>query len=122
MIGVHTTVGNDSLFTVFHGVDEFVGTCPSPHGVSTFHFAPSNSDNYTVLIAYSTAENSNNSLQLLALKGSERIAIGRTADNQTIKYTKVRVVPLIGGGDRFGIFALNSDTNTMTVYLAEMIG
>ena len=122
VIGVHTTIGNNSMFTVFQKVDEFVGTCDSPHGVSNFHFAPLNSDNYTVLIAYSTAENSNNSLQLIALKGAQRVAIGRTADNQTVKYTKIRVVPLIGGGDRFGIFALNSDTNIMTVYLAEMIG
>ena len=118
-IGVHTTEGNNSFFTMFYNIDQFNGTNTPAHGVNAFHFAPfNNSDNGTVLIAYSTAEPAYNSLQLLALKGSDRIGVGSSKDGLIENFTMVRVIPL-GKGDIFYVFGYNSDQTQIHVFRVE---
>lgn len=119
-IGVHTTEGNNSDFTIFHNIDEFNGTAKPAHGVNAFHFATfNNSDNGTVLIAYSTAEPAYNSLQLLALKGSDVIGIGHTKDGLLENFTMIRVIPVGTNADIFLIFGYNGDQTQVHVFRAE---
>lgn len=119
-VAVHIYESNSSVFTVFHGVDEFVGTYQPAHGVNAFHFAPLvNTDNNSILIAYSTAEASNNSLQFVVLNGSTRVAIGRSQDNVTMNFTKVRVVPL-GTANLFYVFAKNHDDTNLYAFRVEI--
>ena len=91
-VGVHIYESNSSVFSVFQDIDNFVGTYTPAHGVNAYHFAPLQNDTSTILIAYSTAEPTNNSLQFVMLKDNHRIAIGRTQDGLVRNFTKVRVV------------------------------
>lgn len=123
LVGVHIDLSNASTFTIFHGIDEFNGTFVPAHGVNSFHFAPFPSDPGAILIAYSTAEPSNNSLQLVALNGSDRIAITHSQDGLVLNFTKIRVVPLsIPNVDAWRIFALNEVDGHLACFTARMDG
>lgn len=94
-IGLHRAPSNASILTLFQNNDEFWGTYQSPVGVNAYHFAPMvNSDNRTVLIAYSTAEPAHASLQFLALQEGQRVGIGYLNDSITRNYDQIRVVPI----------------------------
>lgn len=93
-IGVHTTKYNSSVFSFFNYNTHFEGTFQSPHGVRDFHFALFPNDNTTVLLAYSTAEPEDNSLQFLVMNGSVAIASNNTPSSETHDYTDIKVVRL----------------------------
>ena len=123
VVGVHIAESNASTFTVFHDINQFVGLNYPSHGVNAFHFAPFQSDKSCILIVYSTAEPSGNSLQLVALKGADRISITHSQDGLTLNYTKIRVVPLtIPNTDSWRIFALNEADGHMSTFTAQMDG
>ena len=109
-LGVHIYESNSSVFSIFQDIDNFVGTFTPAHGVNAYHFAPLPNDSSTILVAYSTAEPTNNSLQFVMLKDNHRIAIGRTQDGLVRNFTKVRVVACkFSQNTIFYIWAKNSD-------------
>ncbi len=115
-VGVHTSRTNDSIFTIFQDIDNFVGHYQPAHGVNAFHLAPfANTDNDSFIIAYSTAEPTNNSLQFVALNGSHRMGVGYVNDNRTHNFTKIRVVPLTQGNSWL-VFGYNYDSIALHVF------
>lgn len=115
-VGVHTSRTNDSIFTIFQNMEEFVGHYQPAHGVNAFHLANfANTDNDSFIIAYSTAEPTNNSLQFVALNGSTRMGVGQVKDNRTHNFTKIRVVPL-SRGDSWLVFGYNRDSTRLHVF------
>lgn len=107
-IGVRTTETNVSTMVIFHNIADFVGVYSPAHGVNAFHFAPLQNDPESVLIAYATAEPSDNNLQFVVLKGNSRIAIGMTKPGEVYNFSMIRVIPL-SENNNFLVLASGSD-------------
>ena len=121
-VGVRTTPANISIFTVFQNITGFVGLYTPAHGVNAFHFAPLASDpDRSILIAYSTAEPTSNSLQIVVLKDADRVAIGQAGSADIFNFSMIRVVPLASanGQDRFLIMGMNGDEHTIHHFIAS---
>ena len=93
-IALRMTETNVSTLVIFHDIDNFIGEYTPPHGVHAYHFARFNNDSESVLVAYSTAEANDNSLQFVVLKGNSRTAIGFSKMGQVYNFTMIRVAPL----------------------------
>lgn len=123
-VSLHITESNSSTFTLFNGVDEFWGIYQPGHGVQAYHFAPFNySDNNSILIAYSTAEAANNSMQFEYVNNTHRAGIGFFTDNMTRNFTKIRVIPLMSqtqGQDSFLVLAHNIQYTHLHVYMVTV--
>jgi hypothetical protein len=107
-LGVRTTDANVSTFVIFHKINEFVGEYTPAHGVNAYHFATFNNDSDTILIAYSTAEAADNTLQFVTLKGNSRMSIGFSKPDAGYNFTMIRVIPLTDA-DSFLVLASGSD-------------
>ena len=110
-VGVKTSPSNSSVFTIFKGIDNYIGSYVPSYGVNAFHLATLNSDqNNCILIAYSTAEPYGNSLQLVLLNGTTILATTRaTGQLTTFNYSSIKVIPLTtAGSDKFIVLAMNS--------------
>lgn len=121
VVGVHTSKTNSSLFTVFHNVSDFVGTYSPAHGVRSYDFGRLNTCNNSILIAYTTAEVVNNSLQFVILNGSTRIAIGHSNDGQIIDFSRLQVVPLVGNGNAWHVVGNNIDTGDLMFFRVDYL-
>ena len=121
LVGVHTSNKNSSVFTIFHNVSEFVGTYTPAHGVRSYAFARANTDNHTILLAYSTAEVANNSLQFIVLNGSTRIAVGHSDDGQVVDFSKVQVIPLAVSTDSWLVMGNNADTGILSIFRVDFV-
>lgn len=121
VVGVHTSKANSSMFTVFHNVNEFVGTYTPAHGVRSYQFARLNSCNNSILLAYSTAEVVNNSLQFVILNGSTRVAVGHSDDGLTVDFSALQVIPLVGTGDAWYVIGNNADSGSMMLFRVDFI-
>jgi hypothetical protein len=121
VVGVHTSKQNSSLFTIFHNVDEFKGTYVPVHGVRSYGFAKLITCNQSILLAYSTAEVVNNSLQFVVLNGSTRVAIGHTNDGLIVDFSKVQVIPMAGAGNSWLVIGNNVDTGDLTIFRVDYI-
>lgn len=122
-VGVHVYESNSTVMSIFHGINEFVGTFTPAHGVNAFHFAILPTDNTSILIAYSTAEPTDNSLQLVVLQDNIRVAIGRSQEGQVQNFSKIRVLPCkFKGSQVFYVWAKNSDEQTLHEFKVTLNG
>jgi hypothetical protein len=117
-VAVKTSDTNSSTFTIFHGIAEYVGQYSPAHGVNAYHFAPLASDPNSILIAYSTAEASNNTLQFVVLKGADRIGLGQSAFGQVLNFSMIRVIQLASAtNDSFLVVGMNGHEHTIYHFL-----
>ncbi len=103
----HASFNGSSLFYIFHNYNKFVGTAHPGFPTRHFHFAPfNNTDNNSILIAYSSFDVNGSALEFIALNGSHRIGVGRAIDDPHVRFEKIRVAPL-ANGNRWVVFALD---------------
>ena len=121
-VGVKTSQSNTSIFTIFHYIDNYVGQYTPAHGVNAFHFAPLASDpDNSILVAYSSAEPTNNSLQIVVIKGADRIAIGMANSSTPLNFSMVRVIPLATTEkDSFLVLGMNGDEHSIHHFLVTV--
>ena len=121
-VGVKTSQSNTSTFTIFHNINDYMGEYTPAHGVKAYHFAPLNSDPFSsILIAYSTAEPTHNSLQFVALKNADRMAIGQAGDRDILNFSMIRVIPLTStDGDNFLVLGMNGDEHEIHHFIVTL--
>lgn len=108
-IGLRNTQFNVSTMVIFHDIATMVGEYSPAHGVHAFHFATFNNDPESVLVAYSTAEPTDNSLQFVVLKGNSRTAIGFSKAGELYNFTMIKVAPLSGDNNSFLVLGSGAD-------------
>ena len=121
-VGVRTSEANSSSFVIFHSIENYIGQYVPAHGVKSFHFAPLASDpDHSILIAYSTAEPTNNSLQIVVLKDASRMAIGQSGSGDILNFSMIRVIPLATTEkDSFLVLGMNGDEHSIHHYLVTV--
>ena len=121
-VGVHTSPYNSSFFSIFFNINEYQGSYTPAHGVNDFHLAPfPNWDASTFLLAYSTAEPANNSLQLIVFNGSQAIATASSPASETHNYTDIKVLRLNSnaqGVEAFYVFGHNRQQGLLDIWVA----